>query len=123
MDRGDLLFVVLPFVALASFSFGFVVVFRRRWRMDRAAMRRSARLVEPDLVTPPRDPRLQRRPWWRSPWVWVGLSVGCVLLGVVFWRGFLGGLVLFVPFVWLSRSKAPTVDPRSNGHAKREGPF
>jgi len=35
----------------------------------------------------------------------------------------LGGVFLFVPFVWLSRSQPPAVDPRSNGHAKREGPF
>ncbi|MGZ5212864.1 MAG: hypothetical protein ACXWEJ_00830 [Actinomycetota bacterium] len=123
MDRGDLLFVVLPFAALALFSAGFVVLFRRRWRMDRAAVRRAARLVEPDIATPPRDPGQQRRPWWANPWLWVGISAGCVVLGLVVWRGLLGGVLLFVPSVWLSRSKAPTVDPRSNGHAKREGPF
>lgn len=123
MDRGDLLFVVLPFTALALFSVGFVVLLRRRWRMDRAAMRRAARLVEPDIITPPRDPAQRRRPWWGNPWLWVGISAGSVVLGLVVWWGLFGGVVLFVPFMWLSRSKTPTVDPRSNGHAKREGPF
>jgi hypothetical protein len=123
VDRSDLLFVVLPFVVLALCSIGFMVLFRRRWRMDRAAMRRAARLVEPDIATPPLDPAQHQRPWWANPWIWVGVSAVCVVLGVVLWRGFLGGVFLFVPFVWLSRAKAPTVDPRSNGHAKRDGPF
>lgn len=123
MDREDLVSVVLPFAALALFSVGFVVLLRRRWRMDRAAMRRAARLVEPDIVTPPRDPGQQPRSWWGNPWLWLGVSAGSVVLGLFVWRGLLGGVFLFVPFVWLSRSKVPTVDPRSNGHAKREGPF
>jgi hypothetical protein len=123
MDRNDLVFVVLPFVALALFSIGFVVVFRRRWRMDRAALRRAARLVEPDLITPPRDHTQPRRPWWANPWLWLAVSTLSIALGVWAWRGFFGGAFLFVPFLWLSRSKTPTVDPRSNGHAKRDGPF
>jgi hypothetical protein len=91
--------------------------------MDRAVLRRAARLVEPDIVTPPRDPDEQPRPWWGNPWLWVGISAGSVVSGLVVWRGLLGGVFLFVPFVWISRSKTPTVDPRSNGHAKREGQF
>ena len=123
MDRHDVLFVVLPLVALALLSVGVVVVFRRRWHMDRAAMRRAARLVEPDIVTPPRDPTPRRRPWWGNPWLWVGVSASFVVLGLVLWRPLLGGVFLFVPFVWISRPKASAVDPRSNGHARREGPF
>jgi hypothetical protein len=123
VDRQDLLFVVLPFVALALFSVGLVLLFRRRWHVDRAAMRRAARLVEPDIVTPPRDPTPQGRPWWGNPWLWVGVSAGFAVLGLLLWRPLLGGVFLFVPFVWISRQKAPAVDPRSNGHAKREGPF
>jgi apolipoprotein N-acyltransferase len=123
VERGDLVFVVLPFVALALFSIGFVALFRRRWRMDRAALRRAARLVEPDIVTPPRDPGRHGLPWWGNPWVWVGISAVSVVLGLVVWRGLFGGVFLFVPFVWLSRAKEPAVDPRSNGHARREDPF
>ncbi len=122
MDRGDLLYVALPFVVLAALSIGSVLLLRRRWRMDRAAMRRAARLVEPDIVTPPRDAQPVPRPWWSTPWIWVGISTACVLLGWLVWPGFFGGVLLFMPFVWGSRSKPQTMDPRSNGHAKREGP-
>jgi hypothetical protein len=121
VDRRELLFVVLPLVVLALISAGFVMVFRRGWRMDRSAFRRSTRIVEPDLVTPPRDPPAPKRPWWGNPWLWVGMSTLFVILGLVLWLGFFGGVLLFVPFVWVSRPKAPTVDPRSNGHAKRDG--
>jgi hypothetical protein len=114
--------VVLPLVAIAVLSAGSVFLFRRRWRMDRTAARRAARLVEPDLVTPPRDARPPQRPWWGSPWLWIGVSAAFVVLGLLVWRGLLGGVFLFVPFVWLSRPRTPTVDPRSNGHARREGP-
>lgn len=122
VDRGDLLFVVLPFAALAIFSAAFVLVFRRRWRMDRAALRRASRIVEPDLVTPPRDPPASERPWWGNPWLWIGVSAVFVVLGLIVWLGFFAGVFLFVPFVWLSRPKPSTMDPRSNGHTKRDGP-
>ena len=55
-----------------------------------------------------------------TPAVWS--RGGVVVLGLVVWPGLLGGIFLFVPFVWLSRPRAPVVDPRSNGHARREGP-
>lgn len=122
VSRGDLLFVVLPFVALALLSAMVVLMLRRRWHMDRAAVRRAARLVEPDITTVPRNPPPPRRPWWGNPWLWLGISAAFVALGLVVWPGLLGGIFLFVPFVWLSRPKAPTIDPRSNGHAGREGP-
>jgi 4-aminobutyrate aminotransferase len=79
--------------------------------------------LEPDIITPPRDRAEPRRPWWGNPWIWVGVSAVSVALGLLVWPGLLGGVFLFIPFVWLSRSKAPAVDPRSNGHAKRDGPF
>ncbi len=122
MDRGDLLFVVLPFVVLAVLTMGAVWIYRRHWRMDRAAVRRAARIVEPDLVSPPRDVRPVRRPWWSHPWVWIAVPVVFVVLGLLVWPGLFGGVFLFVPFLWLSRPRGSTMDPRSNGHAKREGP-
>lgn len=85
-------------------------------------MRRAARLVEPDIVTPPRDAPPANLPWWANPWLWVGVSAASLVLGYLVWPGFFGGAFLFVPFVWVSRTKSPTMDPRSNGHAKREGP-
>jgi len=122
VDRADLLYVVLPFVALAALSFGSVLFLRRRWRMDRAAIRSAARLVEPDIVTPPRDAAPVEYPWWANPWLWVGVSAVFVVLGFLVWPALFGGVFLSIPFVWSSRSKQPTMDPRSNGHAKREGP-
>jgi hypothetical protein len=122
VDRRFLV-VALPFVAVALLTAGSALFFRRRWRMDRAAVNRAARLVEPDIVTPPRDARPPGRPWWGRPWLWIGVSAGFVVLGLVVWPGMLGGIFLFVPFVWLSRPRVPTVDPRSNGHARREGPL
>jgi hypothetical protein len=122
VDRGDLLYVVLPFVVLGAMSIGFALMMRRRWRMDRAAMRHAARLVEPDIVTPPRDATPAAYPRWANPWLWVSVSAAFVVLGVLVWPAFFGGVFLFIPFMWISRSKPPTMDPRSNGHAKREGP-
>jgi hypothetical protein len=122
VSRSDLVFIVAPFVVLAVLSTGIALILRRRSRMDRAAVRRAARLVEPDIVTPPRDPRPADRPWWGNPWLWVGVSAAFVLLGLFVWRGLFGGIFLFVPFVWVSRPRTPTMDPRTNGHSKREGP-
>ncbi len=116
------MFFAVPFTVLALLSAGIVLILRRRWRIDRAAVRRAARLVEPDIVTPPRDPRPAARPWWGNPWLWVGVSAGFVVLGVFVWPGLFGGVFLFVPFVWVSRPRVPTMDPRANGHAKRDGP-
>jgi hypothetical protein len=114
--------VAVPFAAIAVASVAAVFLFRWRWRMDRASLLRAARLVEPDIVTPPRDAPPLPRAWWGRPLLWIGVSAVFVVLGVVVWPGLLGGIFLFVPFVWLSRPRAPTVDPRSNGHARREGP-
>jgi hypothetical protein len=115
------LFAALPIVVLALLAAGAAVTLRRRWHRDRAAARRAARLVEPDLVTPPRNPPSPRRPWWGSPWLWVGVSAAFLVLGLVVWPGLLGGVFLFIPFVWVSRPKPDRMDPRTNGHAKRGG--
>jgi hypothetical protein len=122
VDRADLLFVVVPFLVLAALSTGSVLILRRRWRMDRAAMRHAARLVEPDIVTPPRDSSPVAFPRWANPWLWVGVSAAFAVLGFIVWPALFGGVFLFIPFVWGSRSKPRIMDPRSNGHAKREGP-
>jgi hypothetical protein len=121
VSRNDVA-VVLAFVVLAMLSTAIGLIHRRRSQMDGVAVRRAARLVEPDIVTPPRDPHPAGRPWWGNPWLWGGVSVASLLLGLFVWRGLLGGIFLFVPFVWISRPRAPTMDPRTNGHAKREGP-
>jgi hypothetical protein len=42
-----------------------------------------------------------------------------VILGIFVWPGLFGGVVLFLPFAWISRPRSPDVDPRSNGHSRR----
>jgi len=116
----ELVLGVLPFVTAAALGFGFWVVFR-----ERAAARRSAserRLVEPDLATPPRDRAPAPRPWWGSPWLWLGACAVSLVLGIVVWPGLFGGTFLFLPFVWIWRPRrAPQLDPRTNGHGRRGG--
>jgi hypothetical protein len=114
--------ILIPFAAMALLSVTSIFLVRRRWQMDRAALRRAGRLVEPDIVTPPRDAPPVPRPWWGRPLLWIGVTVVFVVLGLVVWPGLLGGVFLFIPFVWVSRPRPPTEDPRSNGHARREGP-
>ena len=43
------------------------------------------------------------RPWWGRPALWIGLAAILVLLGVFVAPQFLGGVVLFVPFIWVRR--------------------
>jgi len=121
MSRGDLLLVALPVVVLVGLLAVAAVVVRHRRDADRAAARRAARLVEPDLVSPPRDPSPAARPWWGNPWLWIGVSAAFVVLGFVVWPGLFGGVFLFIPFVWVARPRPDRMDPRTNGHAKRDG--
>jgi hypothetical protein len=121
MSRGDLLLAALPVVVLVGLLAVAVVAVRHRRDADRAAARRAARLVEPDLVSPPRDPSPAVRPWWGSPWLWIGVSAAFVVLGLVVWPGLFGGVFLFIPFVWVARPRPDRMDPRTNGHAKRDG--
>ena len=122
MSHAGLVSAILAFVILAMLSAGIGLILRRRLQMDRAAVRHAARLVEPDIVTPPRDPLPPARPWWGNPWLWAGVSAASVLLGLFVWHGLFGGVFLFLPFLWVSRPRTPTMDPRTNGHAKRDGP-
>lgn len=119
MDRPDLIFAALPFVVLVALGFGFWVVFRQR-----AAARRGwagGRLVEPGLAAPPRDVRGAGRPWWGNPLLWLAICAVFFVLGIVVWPGLFGGAFLFLPFVWVARPRRRDVDPRTNGHSKRDG--
>ena len=100
-------YAVLPFVTMAVLTFGFVVVFRQR-----AAARRAS--PGPQPPAPP-------RPWWGSPWLCVGIAAVAVLLGTFVWVGLYGLVLAVVPLVVLQRpARAPRVDPRTNGHARRD---
>ena len=45
------------------------------------------------------------RPWWGSPLLWLAVSAVFVLLGVFVAPHFLPGVVIFVPFLWIGRSR------------------
>jgi hypothetical protein len=114
VTNDELILQLLPFIVLVALTAGFVVIFRQRAEARRASERRV--LVEPGLVTARGARPPAGRPWWATPWVWIGASIISVLLGVFVWPGLFAGTVIFIPFVWVSRSKPPPVDPRSNGH-------
>lgn len=102
-------YAILPFVTMVALTFGFVVVFRQR-----AAARRVA-------ASPARLPPAAPRPWWGSPWLWVGIAAVAVLLGALVWVGLYALVLAVVPLVVLQRpARAPSVDPRTNGHARRD---
>lgn len=111
---------VLPFVVLVALTVGFVVVFRQR-----AGIRRAAGppvLADPEIA--PGVPRTRRssRPWWGNPWLWLGVCAAFLVLGLVVWPGLIGGTVVFLPFVWVWRPRRVVEpDPRSNGHGSSTG--
>lgn len=121
MSREALLLAGLPLLVLGLLVIGALAAVRRRWPPRARDALRAARLVEPDLVTPPRDRPRIRRPWWGNPWLWVGVSAAFAALGLLVWPGLFGGVFLFVPFVWVGRPKPDRMDPRTNGHGKRDG--
>lgn len=43
------------------------------------------------------------RPWWGNPLVWLAVSAVLVLLGLFVAPHFLGGIFLFLPFLWIGR--------------------
>jgi ABC-type Fe3+ transport system permease subunit len=102
-------YAILPFLTMATLTVGFVIVFRQRAKTRRALGRRGARPAPP-------------RPWWRQPWAWIAIVLIAVVLGTLVWPGLYALALVDVPVVWLARPRrAPTIDPRSNGHAHRDG--
>jgi hypothetical protein len=121
LELRDLILIALPFIVAITLGVGFLLVFRERGALD--TMRRRAQLAEPDLATPLRDPKPAERPWWGNPWLWLAVGVVFVLLGLYVWPGLFGGTFFFLPFIWVWRPRrGRAVDPRANGHEKREDP-
>jgi hypothetical protein len=121
VELRDLILIALPFIVSITLGVGFLLVFRERAALD--TMRRRAQLAEPDLATPLRDPKPAERPWWGNPWLWLAVGVVFVLLGLYVWPGLFGGTFFFLPFIWVWRPRrGRDLDPRTNGHEKREDP-
>jgi len=120
MEPRDLIIVALPFIVAITLGVGFLLVFRERAAVQ-DTIRRRAQLAEPDLATPLRDRKPAERPWWGNPWLWLLVGVVFVLLGLYVWPGLFGGTFFFLPFIWVWRPRrGRDVDPRTNGHEKRE---
>jgi hypothetical protein len=99
-------YAIIPFVTMAVLTFGVIVVVRQR-----AASRRTAASVE----------RSAPRPWWGSPWLWIVITVVAVFLGAFVWVGLYALVLAVVPLVvWQRPSRGAAVDPRTNGHARRD---
>ena len=100
-------YAIIPFLTMAVLTFGVVVVVRQR-----AASRHASGTVE--RPTRPRS-------WWGSPWLWIGITVVAVLLGAFVWMGLYALVLVVVPLVvWQRPARGPAVDPRTNGHARRD---
>lgn len=52
------------------------------------------------------------RPWWGNPLLWLAFSVVSVLLGIFVAPQLFGGVILFLPFVWISSLGAKRRDAR-----------
>ena len=122
MDLNEVVFIALPFIVSIVLGIGFFYVFRER-SAAREVLRRRAQLAEPDIATPLRDPQRPERPWWGNPWLWVVVCLVFVVLGIYVWPGLFGVTFLFLPFIWVWRPRrGRDIDPRTNGHAKRQDP-
>jgi hypothetical protein len=42
-----------------------------------------------------------RRPWWGNPLIWLAVSAVFLVLGIFVAPHFLGGTVIFLPFLWI----------------------
>jgi hypothetical protein len=100
-------YAVLPFLTMAVLTAGFIVVFRQRAKTRRALGIRAA-------------PSSRR--WWDRPAVPLGVIAVAVALGVAVSPGLYALALLAVPPLWRRRPRRSSeVDPRTNGHAHRDG--
>jgi hypothetical protein len=89
VNVGTLLLILLPFGALFALT---AMILRR------SHLRPDVRVVEP---------------WWAQPSYWLVLTALFVVLGVTVAPRILGGVFLFLPFVWM-RGSRPRRNPRSH---------
>ena len=46
--------------------------------------------------------RDEARPWWANPVFWLAVCAVFLVLGIFVFPHFFGGVVLFLPFFWIS---------------------
>jgi hypothetical protein len=61
-----------------------------------------------------RDPAVQGRrgegagqPWWGSPAFWLAVSAASLVIGVLVLPRLFPAVVIFLPFLWIRRSRRP----------------
>ena len=88
MKNSDTVYAVLPFIVIIALGTGFWFVFRERAAARREALERRMMESEPGAALRSRS---GRRLWWANPWLWLGVSVASILLGIFVWPGLFGG--------------------------------
>jgi hypothetical protein len=134
MRPEDAIYIVLPFVVIVLLGAGFWLVFRQRGAWRRETQRRNvagsglASVGAPRPDVPPTGASLGRRPtgmpWWSHPLVWLAIAATFVLLGVFVTPRLFGGVIIFLPFLWIGRwpRRAPRrPDASQNGHRRPDG--
>lgn len=117
--RDATVYTILPFVVALALGLAFWAMFRRhsplRRRLSGAAGGQGGR--PPHAGGPP-------RPWWGRPALWITVSVVSLILGLLVSPKLFGGVIIFLPFLWVGgwprRSRRPP-DPSQNGRRSGNG--
>lgn len=96
MDAGTLILVLLVPLLLLGPSIMILLMLTRRLELERPA----AEGVPAD------------RPWWGNPLLWLALSAVSVLLGIFVAPQLFGGVIVFLPFVWVGSQGPKRRDAR-----------
>ncbi len=103
VDTGTLLLILVPFLGFLVVALG---AFALMTRQAEAMARRAAtepwyadRRDRPPVEEPDAFPA--ERPWWGNPWVWLAAGAAFLVLGLVVAPKLVGGIVLFLPFIWI----------------------
>lgn len=103
-----LLLVPVVFIALTALMFFLMVRLTGTRAFEIVEVDESGRPVEPQGAQGYRWERAPR-PWWGDPLLWVGVSAVFILLGLFVLPHLLGGALLFLPFIWISRPRVRAV--------------
>jgi hypothetical protein len=60
---------------------------------------------------------LDERPWWGNPLFWLAVSAVSIVLGLFVWPQLLGGVFLFLPFIWIGGRRSVSGPSRSRARA------
>jgi hypothetical protein len=61
-----------------------------------------------------------RRPWWGNPLIWLAAAAIFLILGLFVAPHFLGGIVIFLPFLWIWPRRESRRDSDDSGDRPME---